>query len=242
MSIDLPQLIHKNLVAQIIGGSVAFGWNDHLSDVEIGLFWDKIPAQRTRKTILKKYFPQSAPIVMKDQNQEFGFSDHLMGNGKKIDIVHMEWNNANKIIRGLLNAERIGSDALILAANIRNGMILSSRSEYRNIKSELSNYPKKLSRALIKKYSPQAELHDFEKCIIRGELPMAAAELFLYSQAVTQIECAKSGVYFAGQKWIFRQLHNINRKKYAEVQNMWNRLASCQFTRPLKMNTRGSAH
>jgi hypothetical protein len=73
--------------AVIVGGSVARGWSDERSDVELGIFWRDVPPASERRRLALRVGGRKVDIYPSDRDPGLANDDYTLDH-VKIDVVH----------------------------------------------------------------------------------------------------------------------------------------------------------
>lgn len=78
---------HDGCAAVIVGGSVARGWSDERSDLELGIFWHAIPDEPERRKLAAYAEGHGCETFPSDRDHGL-VNDAYTVEGVKIDVVH----------------------------------------------------------------------------------------------------------------------------------------------------------
>lgn len=148
------------VMAVLVGGSVARGYADRWSDVEIGVFWRGVPSHPLRTDLAAltglvewHTYPDPSPTGAVEED---GARD-----GVKVDLVHLDCTSVEEIITAVVDHADPSLQRQVLVAAIQDGLPLGGHALLASWKARAAVYPEKLRVAMVQNhliFGPQAWL------------------------------------------------------------------------------------
>jgi hypothetical protein len=201
---------HPDVVAMVLCGSVARGWADAWSDVELLVCWSSIAPADERARLARAAggtSRQSWPI-----DPELGvIEEPFVRDGIKVDLLHV----ASASIDAVLEAVTVGADPSprkhVLVAAIRDGVALAGKNRLDAWQARAAVYPLALRVAVIEQnliFGPHWWL---EMLAARGDLLPLSDLLARIGRAVLGIVHALNDTYALSNdgKWSLRMAASL---------------------------------
>ncbi|HEY3342384.1 MAG TPA: nucleotidyltransferase domain-containing protein [Anaerolineae bacterium] len=214
------QIAHRlrnlaGLRAIVVAGSVARGYADEYSDLELPLFWDEPPSDATRHAIIHTLqadllHPYNGPA------QE----DNLLINGFQVDL----WQNTVAFEEDTLNAvlQRYSTDlgASNFMDTVRSCIPLAGDELIATWKQRASAYPEPLAVRNIQEQLPHLEIGHLMIHAARDNPALVYASISELQQYLFLILLALNHTYFPGPKWLYRSIEALPIKPIQAARRM----------------------
>jgi hypothetical protein len=193
--------------AVVIGGSVARGFADANSDIEIPVFWESLPSDPTRHTIVRALgaefvFAYDAP----------SYEDQLLIDGHQVDLWHIAVANQEAILRAVLLEHRSDLSSLNAMDTVRSCIPLYGDGIVQEWKRLANEFPDDLARKIIDEHMVSLSLEQLSLMAQRDNPTGFYAELTHLQQEVFLILLALNRMYFPTFKWMYPTLDNMRLK------------------------------
>jgi len=211
--IDFAKQLVKQLLtfdgikAIVIAGSVARGYADKYSDIEIPIFWEQLPSDSTRLAIVAAL------------NGEFLYKydgpsreDQLMINGVQVDLWHITIAHEEEILEAVLHEHRFDPGSLNALDTIRSCIPLFGDEIVQEWKLRAQEYPVELAKQVIQKHLPSFSVGELFILAQRSNPTAFYARLTFLQQEVFLILLALNQMYFPTFKWMYRRLQSMQIK------------------------------
>ena len=199
------RLLHfAGIRAVVVGGSVARGFSDALSDLEILLFWDDAPRADVRREIAtelraKFRYPEADP----------GYESAFLIRGVPVDIWHLTVAGEEAAMAVVLREHSIDLDESNVLDTVRAGIPLRGHDLVRGWKDRVRAYPDELAICFLQAYLPHFHLRQLNLAA-RRDNPTA------YYHTLSDIQCslflillAMNRSYFPTYKWMYQTLDRL---------------------------------
>jgi hypothetical protein len=158
------------VAATAIGGSVARGWSDPFSDVEVFVFWRKSPDEAQRNAAVKRSggnvdVDWTVPNAQEQWRgaleatggyvgelwpyQDHEWSEHFYVDGVNVGVSGFHLETVERWICRLIDDCRPNDDAQILAAAITHGREITGTDHVKSWRGRLAKFPVDLVRAIV---------------------------------------------------------------------------------------------
>lgn len=134
--------------AVMIGGSVARGYADRWSDLEIGIFWREIPAESLRSSL-------AATLGLQDWRAFEGTTsigaveEDADVDGIRIDLVHLDTMAVARVLHDVIDLGDASLDKQVLIAALRDGIPVHGGDPLQRWRARSNPYPKVLRDAMV---------------------------------------------------------------------------------------------
>lgn len=196
--------------AIIVAGSVARGYADGYSDVEIPIFWDVLPDDERRHAIVRAL------------NADFLYAydgpsaeDQLLVNGMQVDLWHVTVSGEEAVIKAVLEGRSLDLGSLNALDTVRTCIPLYGHELVEKWKERAQAYPDELAERLVRDHMASFRVADLfiqasrdNPTAFYGQLSHLHQELFLVLLALNRR-------YFPTFKWLFRALESMPLKPEA---------------------------
>lgn len=204
-----------DIVAVMLGGSVARGLADQYSDLEIGVFWNHAPSDEVRTALIAQMRgelwslsscpPDSGAVA----GEHFGLTSIWLDNREvngtlMVDAKHTTTAFVDRCLSQLLTEYDTSADHEKLAAAIADGIALFGDAYISRWQKQLADYPDKLAIKIIQEnlwfgpwYVPQAYAQ-------RRDLLVLTQHWVWMQQCLLRILAALNRVYYPSSehKWM----------------------------------------
>jgi predicted nucleotidyltransferase len=201
--------------AIVVGGSVARGYADHFSDLEIPIFWEKYPSDQSRNTILKAlkadyFLPYNGPSM----------EDHLVIKGFQVDLWHNTVSYEDMVIEDVV--ERFDTDLgkSNFMDTIRHCIPLCGEEVIRRWKERAQVYPEQLALKNLKETLDGLVYEQLTLHAKRGNQTVFYGLISELQKRVFLLLLALNREYFPTYKWIYAYLEKVRLKPLETVSRM----------------------
>ncbi|HEV2067729.1 MAG TPA: hypothetical protein VGR08_12925, partial [Thermomicrobiales bacterium] len=192
-----------NAMAILVGGSVARGYADRWSDVEIGVFWRIVPPERSRADLAAlaglsdwRSYPDPSPVGALEGD---GIRD-----GIKIDPIHLDCASVEDTITAAIGHGDPALEHQVLLGTLQDGLPLEGHPLLASWKARIGTYPQKLRIARIQdnlSFGPHAWL---EMLAERNDFLTLHDLLCRIGRSIVNIMLGINGIYARSPalKWV----------------------------------------
>jgi len=198
---------NPKVAAVAVAGSVARGYADRFSDLDLVVFWSLAPTDQERREIIKRARGRRAQLVASHE-EEACCSDTYEVDGIAIDARHMDVESTHRLLADVLERSDPSLSKQRHLANLLSALPLSdSSSVLTGWQSRAQVYPRELSVAMVRAYLrlPPAWEHLAE----RSEL-LALYESFCAAQKrMLLVLMGLNRLYYPGWQWVDRLIEQM---------------------------------
>jgi predicted nucleotidyltransferase len=194
----------EGLQAVVVAGSVARGYADEYSDLELPLFWDEPPGDATRHAVVRALEadflrPYNGPA------QE----DNLLINGFQVDLWQCSVPFEEDTLDDVLQRYTTDLGASNFMDTVRTCIPLAGEKLIANWKQRASAYPEPLALRNLQEQLPRFEVGHLMIHALRDNPALVYERLSDMQQHLFLILLALNHVYYPGPKWLYRTIEAL---------------------------------
>lgn len=193
------------LRAVVVGGSVARGYSDAYSDVELLLFWERGPDPTARQAILNAWQADHR-LPAADR----GHDSALLVRGVPVDLWQRTVADQEAALDRVLVAHSRDLAANAELDTIRTALPLRGEALVRDWQARATDYPEALALGFLREQLPHFHLRQLGLAAVRDN-PTA------FYHTLSDVQCvlflvllALNGAYFPTFKWLYRRLDELS--------------------------------
>jgi predicted nucleotidyltransferase len=195
---------YAGIQAMAVGGSVARGFADVYSDLEILLFWDKLPNDEARHAIISALqadflYPYNGPA------QE----DNLLIKGFQVDLWHATVTAEDAVIASVLNNFTTDLGAGNFMDTIQSCIPLTGGSIIARWKKLAAEYPTELAVRNIQIHLENFDLKQLDLALQRDNPTLFYHTLSNVQASSFMVLLALNRTYYPTLKWIYPTLNSF---------------------------------
>jgi hypothetical protein len=193
----------------IVGGSVAWGYADHFSDIDLGVFWTAPPTEKARRAIIKRAGGGRASLFP-FHREEGCWSEQFEAAGVTIDVRHVTVETTERILADTLErADPSLSNQQQLAALLW-ALPLSNPALLRRWQQQARGYPQELSRAMVQTYLHFRPAWEHEMLAERNDLLVLYESFCTAQQHLLLALMGLNRLYYPGFKWVDQSMRQMS--------------------------------
>jgi len=195
---------NPKVAAVAVAGSVARGYADRFSDLDLAVFWSLAPADQERREIIKRARGKRAQLAA-SHGEEVYWSDTYEVDGIAIDVRHMDVETTRRILADVLErSDPSLSKQRHLAALLSAVPLADSSAVLADWQSRVKVYPRALSVAMVQEHLRFPPAWEQEQLAERGEL-LALYESFCTAQKqMLLVLMGLNRLYYPSWQWMDR--------------------------------------
>ncbi|WP_017415889.1 nucleotidyltransferase domain-containing protein [Clostridium tunisiense] len=197
----------KGIRAIIVGGSVARGYADEYSDIEIPIFWEELPNEKLRK------------LIVKELNAEFFYpynhearEDNIIVNELRIDLWHITLEQEEQVIKSVIEDFEIDFGSSNAIDTIRTCIPIFGEEIISSWKTKAKEYPKQIAISSINKALQSIDSTQVELLIQRENSTLLFEHIANLQKNIFIILLALNKEYFPTFKWMYKSLEGFKIK------------------------------
>ncbi|UOQ95266.1 DUF4037 domain-containing protein [Halobacillus shinanisalinarum] len=173
--------------AVYIAGSVARGWEDHYSDIELNVLWSEGPTDQERLSVIEQVEGQLLNFYAYEDGE---WSETYQVDDVKFEISSFLTETIRKVVQRVTKEYDIELDSQCLIASIHYGEAVSGTEIMDGLKAKVQVYPEQLSHAMIDAHSDLGSRWGNRHALVERE-----DWLMLYS-VMTSVQHKMMGILF----------------------------------------------
>ncbi len=190
--------------AIVVAGSVAHGYADPWSDIEIPIFWGALPDDDTRHAIVNSL---NATFL-------YGYDgpsaeDQLIINGVQVDLWHITVAHEQAIIEAVLEGRQTDPGSLNAMETARSCIPLYGHDIVEQWRKQAQVYPDALAQQVIREHISSFKVADLFILATRDNPSAFYGQLSFLHQELFLVLLALNRSYFPTFKWLFRTLEKL---------------------------------
>ncbi len=197
----------EGVKAIVIGGSVARGYADEYSDLELPIFWDKLPDENARKLIVKELNAEYFYPYNYEANE-----DNVIANGFRIDLWHLTVDDEENAIKNVIIDLKTDFGYSNAMDTIRACIPLFGEETVYSWKKRAEEYPKEIAIKNIKESLQSIDSTQAELYIKRENSTLIYEQIANLQKNIFLILLALNKEYFPTFKWMYKSLETFRIK------------------------------
>ena len=200
-------IAYENIEAIVVGGSVARGYADEYSDLEIIIFWSTLPNDTTRMRIVDDL--QGRFLFGYDGPSR---EDQLIIQGLQVDLWHISVSHQESTIDRVLNHCQSDLGSLNAMDTVRNCIPLFGEELVKSWKIQAAQYPPQLIDKIVREHIESFRVDYLMQFEERNDPTGFYSQLSFLQQEAFLVLLALNQMYFPTFKWLYVSLENMQLK------------------------------
>lgn len=197
----------EGIKAIVIAGSVARGYADEYSDIEIPIFWDTLPTDATRHAIVntlnaKFLYAYDGPA----------HEDQLIIDGIQVDLWDISTTHQEEVLNDVLCKHHFDLGTLNALDTIRSCIPLFGHEIVQKWKLHAQEYPEELAEKIIQEHLTTFSIGGLFILAKRDNPTAFYSQLSLLQQEAFLVLLALNRRYFPTFKWLYQTLNSMQIK------------------------------
>jgi hypothetical protein len=193
----------------IVGGSVARGYADHFSDIDLGVFWAAPPTEKARRAIIK-CAGGGRGSLFPFHREEDGWSEHFEVAGVTIDVRHVTVETTERILADTLERADPSLTKQQHLAALLSALPLSHPSLLTRWQQQARVYPQELSMAMVQTYLCFRPAWEQEMLAERNDLLVLYESFCIAQQHLLLALMGLNHLYYPGFKWVDQVMRQMS--------------------------------
>jgi hypothetical protein len=193
-----------------VSGSVAQGFADRFSDLDLVVFWSLAPTEQERRAIIERARGRHAQLVA-SHGEEAYWSDSYEVDGFAIDVQHMDVEATRNILADVLeHADPTLHKQRHLATLLSALPLADSSAVLTDWQSQTWVYPRALSMAMVSAHLRFPPAWEHEQLAERGEQLALYESLCIAQKQVLLVLMGLNHLYYPGWLWVDRLIAQMH--------------------------------
>ena len=197
-------ILFKGVRAIVVAGSVARNYADEYSDIEIPIFWEALPDDHVRLSIVdalraRFLFTYDGPAR----------EDQLLVNGMQVDLWHITLDRQEDVIEGVLTKNCTDLGSLNAMDTIHCCIPLYGDQIIQQWKVRAQQYPPELAKAIIREHLGALRVDQLSVFAQRNDPTGFYSELTSLQKEAFLVLLALNERYFPTFKWLYQSLETM---------------------------------
>jgi predicted nucleotidyltransferase len=156
----------------IVAGSVARGFADAFSDVEIGLFWEELPTPGELRAAMERARGTDWELDPYDPHEDVWYEEYVAG-GLKIDLRHMAVARMEEALAAVVDEGDLSrSERQQILFAVQHSVPLHGALSIETWRAKAARYPDRLAHAMVDQHVAFPPWWSVSMYAERGDLPM----------------------------------------------------------------------
>ncbi len=190
--------------AILVAGSVARGWADEYSDLEMAIFWDRPPADEQRLAMVSALGGQLL-YAYDGPSQE----DQLLIDGFQVDLWQNLVAEEEAVFEDVLRDHHLTMSASNFLDTVRAGVPLYGEDLIAGWKEMAAQYPREVAVKIVQDLLPDFHLGYLDVLLRRDALPAFFSQVTRLQQVIFLALLALNRAYFPTYKWMLPVLEGL---------------------------------
>jgi len=192
------------VAAVAVAGSVALGYADRFSDLDLAVFWSLTPTEKERGDIIKRAGGRHAQLVPFLEGEACGLDTYEV-DGIAIDVQHMDDEATCRILADVLDRFDPSLSKQRHLAILLSALPLADPSALlTDWQSRAQVYPRELSVAMVRAYLLIPPAWEQEQLAERSELLALYEALCTAQKQMLLVLMGLNHLYYPGWRWVER--------------------------------------
>lgn len=197
------------VAAAAVCGSVARGWADRYSDVELAVWWHRVPTAEDRARCVRRIAESSERRDLGYKPDLDAWNEDFLASGMKVDVRHSTVDGQDRLLAQVVDAHDTSVAGQQSVAEVVHAVGLHGADLLDRWRQRADPYPDGLARAMVEanlRFGPNAWI---ERLAERDDvLPLAEISVTVV-RAVFGVLLGLNRIYHPGYKWMDRTLASM---------------------------------
>ena len=195
---------NPKVAAVAVAGSVARGYADHFSDLDLAVFWSLAPTDQERRAIIERARGRHVQLLA-SFGEEACWSDSYEDDGFAVDVQHVDVETTRRILADVLNRFDPSLSKQRHLAILLSALPLADPSAVlTEWQSRAQVYPRELSVAMVHAYLLFPPAWEQEQLAERSELLALYEALCTAQKQMLLVLMGLNHLYYPGWRWVER--------------------------------------
>jgi hypothetical protein len=189
--------------AVIVAGSVGRGCADPYSDVEMGVFWEELPAPGELQAAMERARGTGWELDPYNPHEDDVWYEEYVAGGLKIDLRHMSVARMEDVLAAVVDEGDLSrNDRQQIIFAVQQSVPLHGTPLIEEWRARAAHYPDRLAQAMVVKYVAFPPWWSVSMYAERGDLPMLYGAFHEATRRILGVLLGLNRIYDPGLKWI----------------------------------------
>jgi len=199
---------NPKVAAMAVEGSVARGYADRFSDIDLAIFWALAPTEKERRDIIKQAKGRHVQLVPYNRD-EACWSDTYDVDGVIIDVRHLGVEATERILAEVLEGYDPSLAKQQHLAALLSALPLSDPSVLTRWQEKAKVYPRTLAVAMVRAHLLFRPAWEQEQLAERGDLLALYESFCTVEKHVLLVLMGLNRIYYPGWQWVDRLMEQM---------------------------------
>jgi len=199
---------HPSVRVVMVSGSVARGYADRWSDVEIGVFWESFPSRDAFRALVQEAGGKAWELDPFEEGADVQYEEYTVG-PLKIDLRHMTMTGMEEVLAAVVDQADIAEARQEIVAAILHGIPLEGALWMAKWQARAADYPEQLAQAMIRHSLALPAWWSIPLLAARGDWHLVSASLHHTSERILGALMGLNRRYYPGSKWLAQTLAGL---------------------------------
>lgn len=192
--------------AVLVGGSVARGWADQYSDLEMGFFWDPLPTPAELTAAREQSRGTQGELAVFDAEGQDVWPEEYAVGGLQLDLRHMLVARMGEVLTAVQDQGDLSMERQQIIGAVQHGVPLQGASLIESWRARAALYPDSLARAMIIRHVSLPPWCFVPMLLERDDLPLVYTAFQQATWRILGMLLGLNRVYHPGLKWVDRHV------------------------------------
>ena len=199
---------NPKVTAVLVEGSVARGYADRFSDIDLAVFWAEAPTEKERRDIIKRARGRHVQLVPSNRD-EACWSDHYDVGGVAIDVRHVGVEATERILVDVLEHCDPSLAKQRHIAALLSALPLSYSSVLTHWQQQAKVYPHELGVAMVRAHLLFHAGWEQEQLAERSDLLALYESFCTVEKHILLVLMGLNRIYYPGWQWVDRLMRQM---------------------------------
>ena len=193
-----------------VTGSVARGWADRYSDIELLVLWSDAPSEWQRETVARRAGAGHLRLYPQDSLGTDEWSEDFLVHGVKFDVLHLTIQTLDQLIHDVVGCYDTSLAKQHVLSSLQYVIALAGADILGERRMAIARYPDGLAEAMVQEYLRFGPQSWVEMLADRGEI-VGLHDIYVHaSRTIVTLLLALNRVYHPGFKWLDRTIEDLS--------------------------------
>jgi len=199
---------NPKVAAVIAAGSIAHGYADRWSDIELDVFWRVRPSDEERLQAVER----AGGVIWhlhppEPDDPELSEAYHV--HGVKVDLSNFALEGVERILASVIDQADTAFSNQVLISHLQHAVVLSGQDVITRWQARAASYPDATARAMVRENLSFTPWWGKEMLAERGELLLLYESFGTIAKKILMVLMGINRIYHPGFKWVDRVIERM---------------------------------